>query len=169
MRTRVDELGPCVRGNGRDFRAVALSVQLTLSRSQSEMCTYLGKKGYDANLVAVVVERLLARGYLDDQAFAQFWVENRSRFRPRSARALRYELRQKGVSGVTIDEALSDLDEDEIAWNAVESKLYRWDTLEKRDLEHKVMAYLNRRGFSYSICRLVAERAWRQIAGIDGD
>jgi hypothetical protein len=28
-----------------------------------------------------------------------YWVENRSQFRPRSAAALRYELRQKGVDG----------------------------------------------------------------------
>ena len=137
-------------------------------RSLSETRTYLEKKGYDADVIAAVVERLLAREYLDDEAFARFWVENRSRFRPRSARALRYELRQKGVSGATIDEALSELDEDEIAWNAVESKLGRWGNLERRELEQKVMAFLNRRGFSYSICRLAAERAWNQIVDVDG-
>ena len=137
-------------------------------RSRSETETYLAKKGYDTSLVSSVIERLLARDYLDDEAFARFWVDNRGRFRPRSARALRYELRQKGVSGATIDVALSDLDEDESAWNAVESKLGRWDNLEQRELEHKVMAYLNRRGFSYSICRHIAERAWEQITDVDG-
>ena len=47
-------------------------------------------------------------------------------------------------------------------------KLSRWDSLERRELEHKVMAHLNRRGFSYSICRHVAERAWHQVSGGDG-
>jgi regulatory protein len=138
-------------------------------RSQSETCTYLVKKGYDTTLVTAVVERLLVGGYLDDEEFARFWVENRSRFRPRSAHALRYELRQKGVSATIIDEALSDLDESEIAWKAVEGKLSRWDSLERRELEHKVMAHLGRRGFSYAIARHVAERAWYQISDGHGN
>ena len=37
-------------------------------------------------------------GYLDDAAFARAWVESRDRARPRGARALRDELRRKGVA-----------------------------------------------------------------------
>ncbi len=67
-----------------------------------------------------------SQGYLDDAAFSQFWIENRLRFRPRGATALRYELRQKGVDKETIDAELAELDEEEAAWNAVEQKLDRW-------------------------------------------
>ena len=58
--------------------------------------TYLSGKGYDRQIVADVCP-LEAQGYLDDHAFARFWVENREQFRPRGRRALAYELRQKGV------------------------------------------------------------------------
>ena len=62
-------------------------------RSQAEIERYLRGKEYDDGVIAATVERLLVQGYLDDAAFAQYWRENRDRFRPRSAAALRAELR----------------------------------------------------------------------------
>jgi regulatory protein len=134
-------------------------------RSESEMASYLVGKEYSEEVVVAVVDRLRARGYVDDDAFARFWVENRTRFRPRGARALRYELRQKGVDRTTIDEALEEQDDDAAAWAAAESKIDRWQTLPREEFEKKLMGFLARRGFDYSVSRRMAERAWRQIHG----
>ena len=41
--------------------------------------------------------RLVELGYLDDAAFARWWVESRDRARPRATLALRRELALKGV------------------------------------------------------------------------
>ena len=51
--------------------------------------------------------RLAALGYLDDAAFARAWVESRDRARPRGARALRDELRRKGVAAEAVEAALT--------------------------------------------------------------
>ena len=110
-----------------------------------------------------MISRLQQRGYIDDEAFARFWVENRNRFRPKGAQALRFELRQKGVERETIDTALDEQDEDSTAWAALEGKVTRWADLEKFEFEQKAMAFLARRGFRYDVCRRAATRAWEEL------
>ena len=132
-------------------------------RSSAEIVTYLKRKEYDEAVVEVVVRKLHERGYLDDEVFARFWVDNRNRFRPRGAQALRHELRQKGVERETIDATLEEQDEDGAAWAAVEPKLDRWSGLEKFEFEQKVMTYLARRGFRFDVCRRAAGLAWEQL------
>ncbi len=45
---------------------------------------------------------------LDDDTFARAWVESRDRARPRGERAIREELRQKGIERATVDVVLED-------------------------------------------------------------
>jgi regulatory protein len=134
-------------------------------RSEQEMTDYLAEKGYAEEVAAAVLARLRARGYVDDAAFARYWVDNRTRFRPRGTRALRYELRQKGLDSPTIDEALEEQDEDAAAWAAAASKAARWADLPREEFDKKLISFLARRGFNYAICRRVAERAWQEIQG----
>lgn len=136
-------------------------------RSNAEIVTYLKRKEYDESVVDTVVNRLHKQGYLDDEAFAHFWVENRNRFRPRGSQALRYELRQKGVERETIDSTLEDQDDDGAAWAAVEGKFGRWADLEKMEFEQKLMAFLARRGFRYDVCRRAAAQAWEQVQEVE--
>lgn len=128
-------------------------------RSQAEIERYLRGKQYGDDIVAAAVQQLLAQGYLDDAEFAQFWRDNRERFRPRSAAALRAELRQKGIDREVADEALAGYDEETAAWSAVASKLARWQELPEPEFDQKVAAFLARRGFSYAVIRAVCRRA----------
>ena len=77
-------------------------------RSVTEVRRRLRSAGYSATLVEGAVVRLVELGFLDDAAFARAWVESRDRARPRGERALRVELRQKGVGREETDEALSE-------------------------------------------------------------
>jgi regulatory protein len=133
------------------------------ARSQAEMVRYLRDKGYSAEVVDEIVGRLVNEQYLDDEAFARFWLEDRERFRPRGQQALRYELRQKGITDEVIDTVLTDLDEDELAWKAVEGKLYRWKNLAEQDLKKKIVGFLSRRGFNYETANKVFNRAWSSL------
>lgn len=128
-------------------------------RSQAEVERYLRDKGYAEEVVADTVSRLLDQRYLDDEAFARFWVDNRERFRPRGQRALRYELRQKGIADGVIDIVLADLGEADLAWTAIEGKLHHWQNLTKEALQKKVMGFLSRRGFGYEIANQTFKRA----------
>lgn len=132
-------------------------------RSTAELRRYLAGKDYDPALIDHVIARVTDAGYLDDQAFADFWVENRMRFRPRSARALRHELREKGVEPAVIDRALAALDESDAAWDAVSGRLERWRNLDEREFAHKLIGYLSRRGFSYAVARATCDRAWAAL------
>lgn len=76
-------------------------------RSEAEVRRRLRDAGYRADLVAGALERLVELGYLDDAAFARAWVESRDRAHPRGARALRDELRRKGVATDDIEAALA--------------------------------------------------------------
>lgn len=139
-------------------------------RSRAEIEGYLRGKGDSEETVAQALARLEGGGYIDDQQFARFWVENRLRFRPRGSRAMRYELRQKGLAPDDIDAALEGLEEGEAAWDAVAGKLERWQGLDEREFLQKVTAFLSRRGFGFDVCRDVGRRAWEQVqAQASGD
>lgn len=132
-------------------------------RSQAEIERNLRDKGYAPEVAEHVITRLRQEQYLDDEAFAQFWLENRERFRPRGRQALRYEMKQKGLDPDVIENTLADLDEDESAWNAIEGKFYRWKNLEEQEFKQKVMAFLSRRGFNYETASGAASRAWAAL------
>jgi regulatory protein len=132
-------------------------------RSQSEVERHLRTKRVDDEVIAAVMERLQQAGYLDDQTFARFWVENRQQFRPRSQRALEYELRQKGVNRQVIADAVTDLDDETVAWQAVEGQLQRWTNLDDDELRQKITGFLGRRGFNYDTINRIYKKAYQQI------
>ncbi len=60
-----------------------------------------------------VLERFTEVGLIDDAAFARQWVESRHRSRGLAPRALKQELRRKGVGDEDAAEALEQIDEDD--------------------------------------------------------
>lgn len=130
-------------------------------RSRSEVQQNLSEKYPDATVEAVI-ERLERAGLINDEEFARFWVENRDRFKPRSERALRYELRQKGVSDREIDLALEELDEADAALRAAEDRLRRYRNADEDTFRKRLTDFLARRGFSYGIIRDVVDQLWGQ-------
>lgn len=136
-------------------------------RSRSEVERQLARKGHGPEAIAAALERLTARAYVDDEAFAAYWVENRNLFRPRSAAALRHELRQKGVDAASIEAATAAVDEAAAAWSVVEGKLKRWETLTQDELAQKIGGLLVRRGFSFEVARQTTRRAWDELHATD--
>ena len=78
------------------------------SRSVHEVRRRLGGAGYRPDLVDGAIARMTELGMLDDEAFARTWVESRDRARPRGERAIREELRTKGIDRETIDLVLGE-------------------------------------------------------------
>lgn len=78
------------------------------SRSVWEVRRRLGGAGYRPDLVEGAIDRMTDLGMLDDEAFARTWVESRDRARPRGERAIREELRTKGIDRETIDLVLGE-------------------------------------------------------------
>jgi regulatory protein len=78
------------------------------SRSISEVRRRLGGAGYQADLVEGAITRMIELGMLDDETFARAWVESRDRARPRGERAIREELRLKGIDREVVDVVMGD-------------------------------------------------------------
>lgn len=88
--------------------AAALRFLESRARSTAEVRRRLVTNGYRPDLVENAIERLTELSMLDDDAFARAWVESRDRARPRGERALRAELRQKGVDGLIVNAVFED-------------------------------------------------------------
>jgi regulatory protein len=133
-------------------------------RSVMEVRRHLKGKSVAPEVIDEVVERLAGVGLLDDREFARYWLENRSDFRPRGERALRQELRQKGVPDDIIAEVLAQgHSEDDAAYQAALAQARKVRTADPFEFRRKVEAHLARRGFSYDVAHDATARAWREL------
>jgi regulatory protein len=130
-------------------------------RSTEEVRRHLRKKQVEDEIIDRVIDRLLELNLLDDVAFARYWVEQRETFKPRSRRALRYELRQKGLDRHLIDQVVGEVDEKAAALRAGEKKASRWAHLPKEEFRAKLQGFLGRRGFNYAVITEVSQQLWR--------
>lgn len=87
-------------------------------RSVAEVRRRLTGAGYQPELVEPAIERLVALGILDDEAFAAAWVASRDRASPRGEHALMLELRQKGIDPSIIAATLSHRRDAAATWDA---------------------------------------------------
>lgn len=134
------------------------------ARSEAEVRARLQRDDWPEEVIERVLLRLREQGFLNDEQFAQNWVESRSHFRPRGARMLQQELRHKGVERETIAAALPD-DAAELQ-NAVaalrkflRSKERAWQDWDEKEQREKATQFLLRRGFHYP----VAKAAWTKL------
>ena len=140
-------------------RAVDRAVRLLARRpySRAEIRRNLDSKEIAPAVIDDALARLERLGYVDDRAFALYWIENRERFRPRGARGLRYELRQKGISESIINEVLDGLDPASSARQAAEDKVRRLRGLGPDEFRQQLGSFLVRRGFDYDVVREVVD------------
>jgi len=103
------------------------------------------KPGVSQEVTSRVFDRLVEKGYIDDEKFTRYWVENRSLTKGASKRKLTAELRSKGVEQTIIEKFLAESarsDDDEIM-KIIAKKRNRYPD------DQKLMQYLARQGFSY--------------------
>ncbi len=138
-------------------------------RSEQEIRRFLIGKKIANEVIDEVIARLTKARLLSDRDFAKFWVENREGFKPRSARALKYELRQKGVPQEEIARAVKKLDEPDSAYRAARTKAERWKSLDEKEFREKLSGFLARRGFDYQVTRAAVSRIWKELSGKEID
>lgn len=133
-------------------------------RSEHEVRDRLARKGIPPAIIDTVIDRLRELALVNDVAFAEFWIENRARFNPRGARALKLELRQKGLNAdrIGIDVAAM-VDESEAAKDIARRNATRLTHLDYPTFRQKMWAFLARRGFDYDVMSSAIAEAWRSI------
>lgn len=103
------------------------------------------RPGVPVVVTSRVFDRLVEKGYIDDEKFARYWVENRSQTKGASQRKLQLELRAKGVDGGLVERLLRETersDDDEIQKVIAKKQRLYPD-------RQKFVQYLMRQGFRY--------------------
>jgi len=141
-------------------RDAALSLLSYRARTTVELKRRLKRKGFDDEVAAATVERLDQLGVVDDAAFAESFVRDRVRLKPRGPRRLAGELRAKGVDDDTARAAIAEVMEREEATeeDLARAAAARW---KPRAGEHaararaRLQGFLARRGFGGDAVRAV--------------
>src|ERR1700722_4848141 len=94
-------------------RLICLRLLTAAPRTQAELATALRRRGVPEDAAQAVLARFTEVKLIDDAMFARAWVETRHHGRGLAGRALREELRRKGVAAEDIATALEELDPDQ--------------------------------------------------------
>jgi len=131
-------------------KAYDSSLNLIARRPRSiwETREYLKRKEYSEEVISQVLNMLSNKKYLDDEKFAEAWVNSRRLLKSVGKRRLIQELRAKRVDQEIIDNVLQNdkTDDREVIKDLIAKK--RSQTRYQDD--QKLMAYLVRQGFNYS-------------------
>ncbi|MGK7313261.1 MAG: regulatory protein RecX [Candidatus Longimicrobiales bacterium M2_2A_002] len=151
-------------GEDEAYRArhAAMNLLAHRARSRAELRRRLWRKEFPDPVIDRTLEWLEERDYLDDRAFAEAFVRDRLRLRPRGRFALIQELRRKGVDDAVAEAAIAsvmdaeEVGERELALEAAEA----WARKNRRSLRQardsredrlkarrRLYGHLARRGF----------------------
>ena len=118
-----------------------------------EFRDYLYRKQAEKELIEAWVEEFENKGYLNDAEFARWFSEGRRR-KNKSARAIMAELFSKGVSQLTIQGVVSDLELDDDSKKSEKEALTelvaKLRGRSRYQDQQKFTAYLISKGFKYS-------------------
>jgi len=117
-------------------------------------------------VIGAVLAQLRQHRLVDDQAFAEYWVEQRQTFRPRGARLLRAELARLGVARSGADEATASLEgsAEDNAYRAAGKRAMQLRGLDERTFSSRLGQWLARRGFDWDTIAPVVDRLWAELS-----
>ncbi len=135
-------------------RAVLIRKLAARDRTRHELADAMAAENVPEAVAAGLLDRFEQLGLIDDEAFAQRWVESRQRRRHRSRLALRRELSGKGVDRETIDQTLAGVstdDELDAARAYVEKVSAGMARLDPPVRRRRLADRLARRGFGFDV------------------
>jgi regulatory protein len=147
-------------------REASLTLLSHRPRSARELERRLARKDFPADVAASTVEDLADKGLVDDSAFAESFVRDRVRLRPKGKRRLVQELRAKGIAPETAEAAVGevmmreDVSEEELA-RAAAAKWSAKPGEDPRAARRRLYGFLARRGFGTDAIRLVMQETDR--------
>ncbi|MER5867016.1 recombination regulator RecX [Kitasatospora sp. NPDC002040] len=151
-------------GRARD---ICLRLLTGTAKTRKQLADALRKKEIPDEVAAEVLDRYEEVGLIDDGAFAAAWVESRHAVRGLGRRALAQELRQRGVAGELVEQALAQVDtedEEEAARELVRRKLRTVRALDPQVRTRRLVGMLARRGYSEGL----AFRAVKDVLAEEG-
>lgn len=128
-------------------------------RSEKEIFFWFKRKEIGEQTQRLLLEKLKKQGFINDEEFARWWVEQRTNFRPQGLRAIKIELLQKGIERKLIEKIVNDLNigpsQVELAERAALRKMKTLKNLSPQEKREKLFGFLRRRGFDWETIRKV--------------
>lgn len=143
-------------------RKILLDTLTGQARTRQELADKLAKRGVPDQLACDLLDRFTEVGLVDDEAFARQWVESRHRSRGLAPRALKQELRRKGVDDEAAAAALEQIDADDqrrAARALVDRKLRSMRGLEPPVATRRLAGLLARKGYDAGLAFAVVREA----------
>lgn len=143
-------------------RALCLRLLTGTPRTRKQLADAMRRREIPEEVAEHVLERFQDVGLIDDEAFANAWVESRHRGRGLARRALAQELRTRGVDNELIGRAVEQLDsgQEELAARAlVDRRLGATRGLERDKRIRRLAGMLARKGYSEGVALRVVRRA----------
>jgi regulatory protein len=143
-------------------RTIVLAKLTTRAQSRSELAKALDAKDVPVEVASKVLDRFEQVGLVDDQAFADSWVEARRTSRGLAGRALARELTRKGVADDVVRAALERVDPDEERASAralVDRKLRSLRNVDDATRFRRLAGLLARKGYSPGLVMSVVREA----------
>jgi len=153
-------------------RALCLRLLTGTPRTRRQLADAMRKREIPEEVAEHVLERFQDVGLIDDQAFANAWVESRHRGRGLARRALAQELRHRGVEAELVTEAVGLLDseqEEETARALVQRRLPGTRGLDRDRRIRRLAGMLARKGYSEGLALKVVRDALAQEKETDPD
>lgn len=116
-------------------------------RSEGELHDYFRRKQYAPELADSILVRLRSLKFVDDEEFAERWVENRRLLKCASTKKLRLELHQKKIAENTIQRVLANDETDEI--QLLRDLIAKKRRQTRYQDDQKLIRYLAGQGFGY--------------------
>jgi regulatory protein len=136
----------------RDYLKEKIKSQITNPKSQDSIL-----ENESRETIEKVIAKLKDYKFIDDEAFTKWFIEQRTKIKPRSSKFIEYELKRKGISEDIIEEVHgkwfmvhSDLD---IALELAKKRLPRLENEEPQKKYEKMVRFLASKGFSYDIIK----------------
>ncbi|VAX25233.1 hypothetical protein MNBD_IGNAVI01-905 [hydrothermal vent metagenome] len=127
------------------------------NHSSFELRVKLTKKEYQKLIIEKVIEDLRAKGYVNDQKFAESFVKNRIEKRKEGIVKINSELRKKGISNEIISDVINNFTDDPIHFqNALQLARKKHQSLIKKNLDFqklkgRLFNFLKGKGYTTEI------------------
>jgi regulatory protein len=119
-------------------------------RSEKEIRERLKRKKFALQVIEKTIEFLKEKNFLDDESFAELWLE--SRINSLGPRRLKQQLRLKGIDDNIIEAQLKKIIQDHPESQRIEEiikdKLNKFKGIDSHKAKRRIYAYLIRHGFS---------------------
>ncbi|HHE40258.1 MAG TPA: hypothetical protein ENL10_02005 [Candidatus Cloacimonetes bacterium] len=131
-------------------------------RSEKEILRKLTSKKISQPTIDALMTKYRGKGFINDEDFAESYMLDLISHHPQGNFAIIQKLKQKGISNEIIqrlrEKYLSHETEHEMALRELSKRKSKYMKLEPRERRDKALAFLQRKGFSYTCARECIEK-----------